>query len=93
MFTYTELNSFTMYVCTVFFCLIAEWSIPVVTGDTPPPASDFTFTKISVDQGVVFGGYGPTGFSSALRLATVHRGSVVSVKYDSSHLLIGVGSS
>ena len=69
-----------VHVCIVCLCFIAEWSIPVVTGDTPPPASDFTFTKISADQGVMFGGYGPNGFSSELRVATVSsRDSVVSV--------------
>ena len=65
-----------------FVYYIAEWSIPVVTGDTPPPASDFTLTKISADQGVMFGGYGPKGFSSELRIVTVgSRGSVVSMSY------------
>ena len=66
-----------MYV--TLLCWIAEWSVPVITGDMPPPASDFSFTKISSEKGVMFGGYGPTGFSSALRLATVGKGSVVSV--------------
>ena len=72
----------TDYVCVVFICLLAEWSIPVITGDTPPPVGDFTLTKISADQGVMFGGYGPNGLSSELRIATVSsRGSVVSMNY------------
>ena len=68
-----------VHVCVVCLCFVAEWTTPVITGDIPPPASDFSFTKISADQGVMFGGYGPNGFSSELRVATVHRGSVVSV--------------
>ena len=53
--------------------------MPTITGDIPPPLAHFSFTKISSDQGVMFGGYGPGGRSSDLRIATVSRDSVVSV--------------
>ena len=61
----------------VFPHSIAQWTIPTVTGDIPPPTSDFTFTQISSVQAVMFGGVGPEGSSSELYLATVGRDSVV----------------
>ena len=53
--------------------------MPIITGDIPPPLCNFSFTKFSFNQGVIFGGYGPGGESSDLRIATVSRDSVVSV--------------
>ena len=65
----------------VFFHSKAEWIIPSVTGDIPPPMEDFSFTQISNHQAVLFGGHSPRDFSDTadLRLATVIRESVVSV--------------
>ena len=59
---------------------IAEWTIPTVTGDIPPPVAEFSFTQISSNQAALFGGDGP-GFKhfSDIRLATVSRDSVVSL--------------
>ena len=56
---------------------VAEWTIPTVTGDIPPPIADFSFTQISSDTAVMFGG-GATGYpSSDIFLATVGKDSVV----------------
>ena len=63
-----------------FFHSIAEWAIPSVTGDIPPPMSDFSFTQISSDQAVMFGGVSAPSFTPTANLfmATVSRDSVVS---------------
>ena len=59
---------------------IAQWTIPIVTGDIPPPMANFSFTPFSSNQAVLFGGEGPgLKIFSDLRLATVSRDSVVSV--------------
>ena len=72
---------FHFHTHVVFPHSTAQWTIPTVTGDIPPPIADFSFTKISSDQAVLFGGDDP-GFlsgTSDIRLATVSRDSVVSV--------------
>ena len=43
----------------VFLHSLAQWIIPTVTGDIPPPIARFSFTQISSDQAVMFGGDGP----------------------------------
>ena len=64
----------------MFPCSIADWTVPAVTGDIPPPMAFLSFTKISSNQAALFGGYGPeSGYISGLRLATVSKDSVVSV--------------
>ena len=64
-----------MYFLTSY---IAKWTIPAVTGGVPPPTSEFSFTQVSSDQAVMFGGDTP-GFvySEELYLATVGSNSVV----------------
>ena len=65
--------------CVAFLHFIVQWTVPTITGDILPPLSGISFTKISSDQGVVFGGVGLGGRSSDLRIATVSRDRVVSV--------------
>ena len=65
--------------CVVFPHFIADWTVPTITGDIPPPLAHFSFTKISTDQAVMFGGYGPGGRLAVLRVAYVERDSVVSL--------------
>ena len=74
----------------MFLHSIAQWTVPIITGDIPPPLGYFSFTKISSDKGAMFGGYGPRyHFFNDLRVATVSRDSVVSV---STALTIGSAS-
>ena len=56
---------------------VAEWSIPTVTGFIPPPIAYFSFTQISSDKAIMFGGSAAGHRSSELYLATVGRDSVV----------------
>ena len=60
---------------------IAEWTIPSVTGDIPPPMYGFLFTKISSVKAVMFGGRSPGYESGNLYPATVGRDSVVGVNW------------
>ena len=39
-----------------FTLFSGEWSAQSTTGEAPPPMSDHTFTKISRNRAVVFGG-------------------------------------
>ena len=65
--------------CCVFHS-VAEWTIPTVIGDIPPPMDDFSFTQISSHEAVLIGGKGlGYRYFSDFRLATVRRDSVVSV--------------
>ena len=58
----------------------AEWTIPTVSGDIPPPMAYFSLTQIANNQAVLFGGLGPGGVAfSELRLATAKGDSVVSM--------------
>ena len=56
---------------------VADWTIPAVTGDIPPPTAEFSFTRISSDTAVMFGGDTTGPVSSELYLATVGSDSVV----------------
>ena len=66
--------------CCVFLHFVARWTIPNVTGDIPPPLSEFSFNKFSSDQAAMFGGVGPGSlYTNELRVATMTASSVVSV--------------
>ena len=56
---------------------VEEWTIPTVTGEIPPPIADFSFTQISSDTAIMFGGRITDHNSSMTYLATVGRDSVV----------------
>ena len=56
---------------------VAEWTIPTLTGDIPPPITYFSFTQISSDTAVMFGGNEAGHYSSELYPATVGKHSVV----------------
>ena len=56
---------------------IAQWNIPTVSGGIPPPMSNFSFTQVSSDQAVMFGGKMAGLALTELYLATVFRDSVV----------------
>ena len=63
----------------MFHHSVAEWTTPTVTGDIPLPMAGFSFTQISAEEAVMFGGEGPEGQSSVLCVATISVDSVVSV--------------
>ena len=61
----------------LFAFSVAGWTIPTVTGNILPPIAYFSFTPISSDTAVLFGGDTTGHVSSELYLATVDRDIVV----------------
>ena len=37
---------------------IGKWSVPIISGQRPPPCSDFTLNKLPHNRGIMFGGDG-----------------------------------
>ena len=56
-----------------------EWITPTVTGDRPPPISQFTLTSDANNTAVLFGGATTTGKSNNVYIINFTRTSVVSV--------------
>ena len=57
-----------------------EWSSPNITGQPPPPLSDFTLTPVGERKAALFGGYsGSRVFSDDLLIVELSRDTVVSV--------------
>ena len=36
---------------------IGKWSVPIISGQCPPPRYSFTLNKLSHNRGIMFGGY------------------------------------
>ena len=57
-----------------------EWSSPNITGQPPPPCSDFTLTPVGERRAALFGGLsGPGAASDDLFIVDLSRDTVVSV--------------
>ena len=59
-----------------------EWSSPNITGQPPPPLSDFTLTPVGERKAALFGGQNESGaymFSDDLLIVELSRDTVVSV--------------
>ena len=56
-----------------------EWSSPNITGQPPPPCSNFTLTPVSVSSAALFGGWIRSGYSDDLLIVELSRDTVVSV--------------
>ena len=67
----------TCFPCHVFLHSLAEWTVPTVTGDIPSPIAHFSFTQISYNKAIMFGGNATAHLQSELYLAAVGRNSVV----------------
>ena len=75
---------FQLYgICVCVFILIllflGEWTSPTVTGDRPPPISDFTLTSITNTTSLLFGGCIGDGASNDVYIFEFTDTSVVSV--------------
>ena len=64
-----------MNVCTL---LLDQWISPVVTGDRPPPISNFTLTAVTNNTAVMFGGATDNGWNNTLYMISFSKTSVVS---------------
>ena len=59
--------------------LIGSWKIPEVTGEAPPPCSNFSMVSLGDNRGAMFGGFQPEGPRiSDLYIADLSKESVVS---------------
>ena len=57
-----------------------EWSSPNITGQPPPPLSDFTLTPVGERKAALFGGRSGSGaISDDLLIVELSRDTVVSV--------------
>ena len=57
-----------------------EWSSPNITGQPPPPLSDFTLTPVGERKAALFGGTSGSGaVSDDLLIVELSRDTVVSV--------------
>ena len=57
-----------------------EWSSPNITGQPPPPCSDFTLTPVGERRAALFGGLSGSGAASDdLFIVDLSRDTVVSV--------------
>ena len=36
---------------------IGKWSVPIISGQRPPPCEEFTLNKLPHNRGIMFGGY------------------------------------
>ena len=57
---------------------LGEWITPTVTGDRPPPISEFTLTSVTNNTAVLFGGDTTNGVSNNVYI-NFTKTSVVSV--------------
>ena len=66
--------------CVCINVCLGEWITPTVTGDRPPPISDFTLTSVTNNTAVLFGGATNNGFSNNnVYIINFTKTSVVSV--------------
>ena len=56
-----------------------EWSSPNITGQPPPPSSEFTLTSVGDRRAALFGGWSGSGASDGLFIVDLSRDTVVSV--------------
>ena len=47
---------YIIYFDNEFIFLIAQWKLPVITGNRPPPCAYFTIHTVPGNKGVMFGG-------------------------------------
>ena len=65
--------------CVCINVCLGEWITPTVTGDRPPPINDFTFTSVTNNTALLFGGVTTNGISNNVYIINFTKTSVVSV--------------
>ena len=45
---------------SVVYCVscVGQWSVPIISGQCPPPCDNFTLNELPHNRGIMFGGYG-----------------------------------
>ena len=59
--------------------LLGKWISPNVTGDRPPPIYEFTFTSLTNDTAILFGGRTTNGDSNDVYIINFTKTSAVSI--------------
>ena len=76
---YYKLSSGQCVCINVGLLFLGEWITPTVTGDRPPPITEFTLTSVTNNTAVLFGGYTTNGESNNVYIISFTKTSVVSV--------------
>ena len=64
--------------CVCINVCLGEWITPTVTGDRPPPISDFTLTSVTNNTAVLFGDAITYGLSNNIYIINFNKTSMVS---------------
>ena len=64
--------------CVCINVCLGEWITPTVTGDRPPPISDFTLTSVTNNTAVLFGDAITNGLSNNIYIINFNKTSMVS---------------
>ena len=59
--------------------LLDQWITPVVSGDCPPPCSDFTLTALTDNTFIMFGGDTRSGKTNSLYIGHCTESVLVSI--------------
>ena len=55
------------------------YTTPVISGQSPPPCSQFTYNKVASNTGILYGGCTPDGDSNIIHIAKLTKNAVVSL--------------
>ena len=75
---YTPYMVYLSVQCVCINVCLGDWITPTVTGDRPPPISNFTLTSVTNNTAVLFGGH-TTRASNNVYIINFTKTSVVSV--------------
>ena len=67
-----------MLLLILVYYFLGEWIAPTVTGDRPPPISEFTLTQVTNNSAVLFGGGTTNGASNNVYIIEFANTTVVS---------------
>ena len=50
-----------LYCVLAWISCVGQWSVPIISGQCPPPCYNFTLNELPHNRGIMFGGYGGGG--------------------------------
>ena len=72
------LHTHSVLLLILVYYFLGEWITPTVTGDRPPPISEFTLTQVTNNSAVLFGGGTTNGASNNVYIIEFANTTVVS---------------
>ena len=72
------LHTHSALLLILVYYFLGEWIAPTVTGDRPPPISEFTLTQVTNNSAVLFGGGTTNGASNNVYIIEFADTTVVS---------------